>query len=59
MVASNAEAVLSASPERFLSCDAAGNVETRPIKGTRPRHQDPALVAGPGAFNRPGFHIAS
>jgi para-aminobenzoate synthetase component 1 len=34
------EAVVSASPERFLRCDAAGRVETRPIKGTRPRHAD-------------------
>jgi para-aminobenzoate synthetase component 1 len=34
------EAVVSASPERFLRCDAAGSVETRPIKGTRPRHRD-------------------
>lgn len=31
------EAVLSASPELFLSLDDAGHVETRPIKGTRPR----------------------
>src|SRR4029077_7136420 len=29
--------VLSASPERFLSVDVSGHVETRPIKGTRPR----------------------
>ncbi|MGH3669342.1 MAG: aminodeoxychorismate synthase component I, partial [Pseudonocardiaceae bacterium] len=29
--------VLSASPERFLAIDAAGCVESRPIKGTRPR----------------------
>ena len=34
------EAVLSASPERFLRVDGAGLVETRPIKGTRPRHRD-------------------
>jgi para-aminobenzoate synthetase component 1 len=30
-------AILSASPERFLRVDSAGRVETRPIKGTRPR----------------------
>jgi para-aminobenzoate synthetase len=29
--------VLSASPERFLGISSAGDVETRPIKGTRPR----------------------
>jgi para-aminobenzoate synthetase component 1 len=29
--------VLSASPERFLRVDIGGHVETRPIKGTRPR----------------------
>ncbi len=29
--------VLSASPERFLRLDHDGQVETRPIKGTRPR----------------------
>lgn len=33
--------VLSASPERFLSVTAAGEVETRPIKGTRPRGRTP------------------
>ena len=31
--------ILSASPERFLRV-AGGTVETRPIKGTRPRHKD-------------------
>ena len=30
-------AVLSASPERFMRVDAGRHVETRPIKGTRPR----------------------
>ena len=34
------EAVLSASPERFLRVGEGGQVETRPIKGTRPRHGD-------------------
>lgn len=29
--------ILSASPERFLEVTAEGQVETRPIKGTRPR----------------------
>ena len=34
-------AVLSASPERFLRVDVGGHVETRPIKGTRPRGVGP------------------
>ncbi|KKC27389.1 anthranilate synthase component I family protein [Sphingomonas sp. SRS2] len=34
-------ALLSASPERFVRCDADGHVETRPIKGTAPRAADP------------------
>ena len=33
--------VLSASPERFLHVDEGGLVETRPIKGTRPRGVGP------------------
>ncbi len=33
-------AILSLSPERFLSLD-NGKIETRPIKGTRPRCDDP------------------
>ena len=37
--------LLSASPERFLSLDIAGRIEARPIKGTRPRHADPARDA--------------
>lgn len=41
--------VLSASPERFLSVNADGWAEAKPIKGTRPRgatlQQDAALVA--------------
>ncbi len=35
-------AVLSASPERFLSIDLHGAVEAKPIKGTRPRGRDVA-----------------
>ena len=33
--------LLSASPERFVQCDPAGRIETRPIKGTAPRAADP------------------
>ena len=35
-------AVLSSSPERFLSVDRDRRVEARPIKGTAPRSSDPA-----------------
>jgi para-aminobenzoate synthetase len=38
-------AVVGASPERFVSVSAAGVVEARPIKGTRPRDPDPARDA--------------
>lgn len=41
-------AVLSASPERFLRVDHAGHVETRPIKGTRPRGVGPEHDAALG-----------
>ncbi len=34
-------AVLSSSPERLLELDAEGRVESRPIKGTRPRGRTP------------------
>ncbi len=33
--------LMSASPERFVTCDRAGAIETRPIKGTLPRSSDP------------------
>lgn len=35
-------AVASASPERFLKLTPSGHIETRPIKGTRPRGHEPA-----------------
>ena len=41
VVTGNGEALLSSSPERFLQVDPTGRVETRPIKGTRPRHSNP------------------
>jgi para-aminobenzoate synthetase component 1 len=40
--------VVSASPERFLRVDAHGHVETRPIKGTRPRGFGPEHDAALG-----------
>ena len=43
------EAVVSASPERFLRLEADGTVETRPIKGTRPRSDDPQADAAAAA----------
>ena len=41
VIADADEALLSASPERFLQVSAQGRVQTRPIKGTRPRHSNP------------------
>jgi para-aminobenzoate synthetase len=38
-------AVVSSSPERFLSVDRDRHVQARPIKGTSPRSQDPVLDA--------------
>ncbi|WP_135501159.1 aminodeoxychorismate synthase component I [Roseovarius aestuariivivens] len=34
-------AILSRSPELFFSTDGAGRIETRPMKGTQPRSDDP------------------
>jgi para-aminobenzoate synthetase component I len=39
------KAVVSHSPERFLSRTASGQLETRPIKGTAPRNSDPHIDA--------------
>jgi len=36
-------AVASSSPELFVSLDRGGEVVSKPIKGTRPRHGDPVL----------------
>jgi para-aminobenzoate synthetase component 1 len=47
--AATGEAVISASPERFLQVSRDGGVETRPIKGTRPRHSDPQRDADQAA----------
>jgi para-aminobenzoate synthetase component 1 len=43
------QAVLSTSPERFLRLTPGGEVQTRPIKGTRPRHGDPDADADAAA----------
>ncbi len=37
--------IVSRSPELFFRLDAAGRIETRPMKGTRPRDPDPARDA--------------
>ena len=45
-------ALCSASPERFLLLDAGGQVETRPIKGTAPRDENPGQDAASAAALR-------
>ena len=42
--------ILSRSPELFFRTDAAGRIETRPMKGTQPRSDDPAEDARRRAF---------
>ena len=39
-------AILSRSPELFFRTDAAGKIQTRPMKGTQPRSADPIEDAG-------------
>jgi len=43
-------AILSRSPELFFRTDAAGRIETRPMKGTQPRSDDAAEDARRAAF---------
>ena len=43
-------AILSRSPELFFRTDAAGRIETRPMKGTQPRSDDAAEDAHRRAF---------
>lgn len=38
-------ALVSRSPELFFALDGRGGIETRPMKGTAPRHADPAADA--------------
>lgn len=49
-------ALVSNSPERFIAVDASGRIETRPIKGTRPRGDGPdadaALMADLSASDK-------
>lgn len=42
--------LLSRSPELFFRTDGEGAIEAKPMKGTAPRHSDPAQDAGARAF---------
>jgi para-aminobenzoate synthetase component 1 len=42
--------LLSRSPELFFRTDGKGAIEAKPMKGTAPRHSDPALDAKARAF---------
>lgn len=44
-----ARAIVTNSPERFVTVSGDGLIETRPIKGTRPRRADPAEDAAEAA----------
>jgi para-aminobenzoate synthetase component I len=44
------KAIVSHSPERFLSRTLSGQLETRPIKGTMPRNNDPVTDAANAAI---------
>jgi para-aminobenzoate synthetase component 1 len=48
-LAAASPAIVSSSPERFLARAAGGRIETRPIKGTRPRGATPAADAAAAA----------
>lgn len=43
-------AILSRSPELFFRTNQQGLIETRPMKGTQPRHKDPIQDAAARAF---------
>ena len=44
-IRSDEHTILSSSPELFLKCNTDGQIISRPIKGTAPRHGDPQLDA--------------
>ena len=47
---SQGPALLSRSPELFFRTDGKGGIEAKPMKGTAPRHSDPAQDAKARAF---------